>query len=176
MPPGGLALGVIPTGVRLFFFYFLNFGGGGVGPRGVFSFLSVFFYKDLGKKEAVCIVLQNLCFRFFWQTRNTKKIIHCAQYCVRHARARREAGDCRGVRAASPVRALRRCAACTTNMYMCMHLGLHVCVLCAVCRQTGQQTERMAERARSVPRARLVQCRICVVQARGGRGAAEHAG
>ena len=28
----------------------------------------------------------------------------------------------------------------------------------------------MAERARSVPRARLVQCRICVVQARGGWG------
>ena len=40
-----------------------------MGPRGVFSFLSVFFYKDLGKKEAVCIVLQNLfvfvfCFLF----------------------------------------------------------------------------------------------------------------
>ena len=94
------------------------------------------------------------------------KILQCAQYCVRQALALREAGDCRGVRAAS---LCGDCAACT-----CTLGSLHV--LCAVCRQTGQHTERMAERARSVPRARLVQCRICVVQARGGRGAAENAG
>ena len=67
--------------------------------------------KILAKKEAVCIVLQSL-FSFFvfflilWQTRikyqednNTLR--------KWHARARREAGDCRGVRAASPVRGLR---------------------------------------------------------------------
>ena len=41
LPPGGLALGVIPTGVRLFFFYFLN-------PRGVLSFLSVWRYPYWG--------------------------------------------------------------------------------------------------------------------------------
>ena len=41
LPPGGLALGVIPTGVRLFFFYFPN-------PRGVLSFLSVWRYPYSG--------------------------------------------------------------------------------------------------------------------------------
>ena len=70
------------------------------------------------------------CFRFsFWDHydfTSTGRLSYrqCAQYCVRHARARREAGDCRGVRAASPW----DCAACTCTLH----------VLCAVCRQTGQ--------------------------------------
>ena len=65
LPPGGLALGVIPTGVRLFFFYFLNLGGeGGSGsPRCFFfpvSFLSItsfflfgFFYGSKKKRNFV---------------------------------------------------------------------------------------------------------------------------
>ena len=96
----------------------------------------------------------------------------CAQYCVRHAWARREAGDCRGVRAAS----LGVCVHRTWCCMLCVQAGWQ-CVLCAVCRQTGQRTERMAERARSVPRARLVQCRICVVSGARRQGrSAEHAG
>ena len=120
------------------------------------SFLDLLKSFPVGSKSLFCF----FCFLF------VTKILQCAQYCVRQALALREAGDCRGVRAAS---LCGDCAACT-----CTLGSLHV--LCAVCRQTGQHTERMAERARSVPRARLVQCRICVVQARGGRGAAEHAG
>ena len=42
------ALGVIPTGVRLFFFYFLNLGGGGGKWVPAVFFLSC--HKDLGKK------------------------------------------------------------------------------------------------------------------------------
>ena len=122
-----------------------------------FSYLFVNSFL-VGSKSLFCLCF--FCFLF------VTKILQCAQYCVRQALALREAGDCRGVRAAS---LCGDCAACT-----CTLGSLHV--LCAVCRQTGQHTERMAERARSVPRARLVQCRICVVQARGGRGAAENAG
>ena len=74
MPPGGLALGVIPTGVRLFFFYFLN-------PRGVFSFLSVFFLGKIQKRTwtrrfelgtgfttaSVCLSRRFFFIFLFWQ-------------------------------------------------------------------------------------------------------------
>ena len=58
LPPGGLALGVIPTGVRLFFFYFLNLGGE-VGS-GVFSFLSV-FHAQCVNRAGVCECIVALC-------------------------------------------------------------------------------------------------------------------
>ena len=118
-----------------------------------FVFVCKFFFGGV----EVFVLLMLFCFLF------VTKILQCAQYCVRQALALREAGDCRGVRAAS---LCGDCAACT-----CTLGSLHV--LCAVCRQTGQHTERMAERARSVPRARLVQCRPGA--RRQGRSA-EHAG
>ena len=75
------------------------------------SFLDLLKSFPVGSKSLFCF----FCFLF------VTKILQCAQYCVRQALALREAGDCRGVRAASlcGVRGLR-----VVHMYMYMLLLL----------------------------------------------------
>ena len=74
LPPGGLALGVIPTGVRLFFFYFLNLGGGGKWVPAVF-FLSCQFssIKILAKKRPFVSCYKIFVFVFFGKNKKYRE-------------------------------------------------------------------------------------------------------
>ena len=136
LPPGGLALGVIPTGVRLFFLLFSE------SPRCFFFPVSFLSWQNPktnvdqkirtrnrfhdsnsspplargGAAKSLFWVLFSFCGK-----QEIPRIIQCAQYCLRHARARREAGDCRGVQAASlcGLRGVHMSCTCTCACALC---------------------------------------------------------